>query len=79
MDARSQKAMQIVKENRALCNEGGYYTVESDMGGKSYAVIAMESGLHCTCPDHRFRKVECKHIKAVKAVGAGDDVLPVIA
>jgi len=35
-------------------------------GNGNYTVSKTASGWHCNCPDHIFRNVECKHIKAVQ-------------
>lgn len=42
------------------------YKVKSQSSENWYDVIAIESGWKCTCPDHTFRKVCCKHIHAVE-------------
>ena len=31
--------------------------------GIEYTISATLAGIECTCPDHRFRGRECKHIK----------------
>ena len=77
MNPRSAKALRIVREKRVDCNEEGYYSVRSDSSGKVYDVIAMESGIHCSCPDHKFRDIACKHILAVQAIGKNDNVLAI--
>ncbi|MGA9171328.1 MAG: DDE-type integrase/transposase/recombinase [Nitrososphaeraceae archaeon] len=43
------------------------YTVNSRSGnGSSYDINATEIGWVCSCPDHKFRGVKCKHIYAVE-------------
>jgi transposase-like protein len=42
------------------------YTVRSQSGDGSYVVVAMESGWKCSCPDHSYRHVKCKHIIAIE-------------
>ena len=43
------------------------YTVSSQSGsGSSYNVNATEIGWNCSCPDHTYRGVKCKHIYAVE-------------
>ncbi len=43
-----------------------YYRVKSQSSDKAYNVTALESGWYCTCPDHIYRHVCCKHIHAVE-------------
>ena len=45
---------------------GHHYTVKSQTSKRKYDVISMESGWACTCPDHTFRKICCKHIHGVE-------------
>lgn len=42
------------------------YHVKSQTTKREYDVIHTESGWICTCPDHSFRKICCKHIHAVE-------------
>jgi transposase-like protein len=42
------------------------YRVKSQSGNGFYDVISTRSGWKCTCPDHVYREVECKHIWAVR-------------
>jgi hypothetical protein len=42
------------------------YHVRSQTTNREYDVIHTESGWICTCPDHQFRKVCCKHIHGVE-------------
>lgn len=42
------------------------YMVMSQSGNGSYVVIATESGWKCSCPDHSYRHVKCKHVYAVE-------------
>ena len=43
------------------------YTLNSRSGnGSSYDINATEIGWVCSCPDHKFRGVKCKHIYAVE-------------
>ena len=44
----------------------GHYLVNSQSSDKKYQILAIESGWFCSCPDHKFRKVCCKHIHAVE-------------
>lgn len=42
------------------------YKVKSQSSNNWYEIISIESGWKCSCPDHTFRKVCCKHIHAVE-------------
>lgn len=42
------------------------YRVKSQNGNGDYEVIRTGSGWMCSCPDHTFRRVKCKHIWAVE-------------
>lgn len=43
-----------------------YYRIKSQSSEKAYNVTAISSGWYCTCPDHIYRQVCCKHIHAVE-------------
>jgi putative transposase len=40
------------------------YTVSSHSGNGSYNVNATEIGWNCSCPDHVYRGLKCKHVYA---------------
>ena len=42
------------------------YVVKSQSGNGDYEVSSTDLGWVCSCPDHRFRGVKCKHIFAVE-------------
>ncbi len=42
------------------------YSVKSQTRHINYTVVKTESGFVCDCPDHKFRKVCCKHIHSVE-------------
>jgi transposase-like protein len=42
------------------------YSVKSQSSNKSYNVNSNEIGWVCSCPDHIYRGVKCKHIHAVE-------------
>jgi uncharacterized Zn finger protein len=42
------------------------YKVKSQSGNGEYDVISTELGFRCSCPDHIYRGVKCKHIIAVE-------------
>lgn len=43
------------------------FVVPSSSGEGSYVVKETERGWVCDCPHHKYRHVECKHIKLVRA------------
>ena len=42
------------------------YVVKSQNGNGDYEVCSTDLGWVCSCPDHKFRGVKCKHIFAVE-------------
>ena len=42
------------------------YTVKSSSGNIVYKIVATPIGWVCSCPDHMYRGVKCKHIYAVE-------------
>lgn len=42
-----------------------YYTVKSQSGNGEYEIHSTEIGWTCSCPDHLFRGVQCKHVFAI--------------
>lgn len=42
------------------------YRVKSQSGDGNYVVLQTKLGWNCTCSDHKFRGVRCKHIYAVE-------------
>jgi predicted nucleic acid-binding Zn finger protein len=42
------------------------YIVNSQSGNGDYNVNANEMGWNCSCPDHLYRGVKCKHIYVVE-------------
>ncbi|MDE1819079.1 MAG: DDE-type integrase/transposase/recombinase [Thaumarchaeota archaeon] len=42
------------------------YKVKSQSSNKEYSVVSTEAGWNCSCPDHTFRHICCKHIHAVE-------------
>lgn len=42
------------------------YSVKSQSSNNSYNVNSNELGWTCSCPDHIYRGVKCKHIHAVE-------------
>lgn len=48
-----------------LLNEDNYL-VPSQSSNEKYRVIRTENYWKCNCPDYKFRRLECKHIHAIK-------------
>jgi len=42
------------------------YIINSQSGNGSYNISATELGWNCSCPDHIYRGIKCKHIHAVE-------------
>lgn len=62
-----------VKENTKIIKFEAF--VESDTeSGIYYRVTATGDKWECTCPDHKFRGHECKHIEKAKSIKEIDDV-----
>ena len=67
MDGRRQKGQEIAQHKgqiKRISEEA--YKVKSQNGNGTYDVLRTESGWMCSCPDHTYRDVKCKHIWAVE-------------
>jgi len=61
------KGQQIARLEGQIERQNEYtYRVHSQSGNGSYSVQRMELGWSCSCPDHIYRGVKCKHIYAVE-------------
>lgn len=64
---RQIKGQEIANKQDAITRiDEHHYAVKSQTTNLEYNVVATESGWKCTCPDHTFRRVCCKHIHAVE-------------
>jgi putative transposase len=64
---RSEKGQDIVWTKGAVRKvDENTYVVQSQSFGGEYMVISTEGGWVCSCPDNTYRRVECKHLIAVK-------------
>ena len=64
MNQRQIKGKEIIqKENQIKRLNESHYEVKIQI---KHDVLGMELGWSCSCPDHQFRKVCCKHIHAVE-------------
>lgn len=68
-----QRDVRALAEYMTVLAEGGdIYSVTTESGSE-YRVDAREG--RCTCPDHQYRDVRCKHIRRV-AFATGEKVIP---
>ncbi len=64
---REEKGKRIADKKDAIkCLSDNRYRVRSQSGNGMYYVEKTEIGWKCTCPDHKFRGMKCKHIWAVE-------------
>lgn len=64
---RLQRGQQIAnKPNQVERLDDKSYKVKSQSSDIDYDIVAGETGWRCSCPDHVFRGVTCKHIHAVE-------------
>jgi len=67
MNQREQKGKEIADgEEQIKRIDEHSYKVKSQSGNGEYDVISTENGWICSCADHTYRKVCCKHIHAVE-------------
>jgi putative transposase len=66
-NARQQQGQIIVNSDGSIrrINEL-IYSVISQSGNSNYEVHSTEIGWVCSCPDHKFRGVKCKHVWATE-------------
>jgi transposase-like protein len=63
---RFERAAEIVFEKGAISRLDEHtYHVRSQSGNGSYVVMSTEFGWKCSCPDHQYQHVTCKHIIAI--------------
>ncbi len=63
---RTEKAYKITFQPGAIKRLDEHtYSVLSQSGNGSYTVISTEFGWKCSCADHQYRHVQCKHIIAI--------------
>ena len=67
MNPRELKGQSIAEKNNQIKRlDGNHYEVKSQSRGIIHNVISTEFGWNCSCEDHSFRKICCKHIHAVE-------------
>jgi len=65
LDSRELRGKAIAQLESQISQLGvAIYQVKSQSGNGSYLVRSSERGWTCTCPDHLYRGVKCKHIWA---------------
>jgi len=66
-DSREVRGREIFQKGSQIQRaKENHYKVNSQSGNGAYDVTLANSRLVCSCPDHRFRGVKCKHIFAVE-------------
>ena len=64
---RQERGIEIAnKQDQIKRLDQNTYQVKSQKYPKTYDVVSTEKGWICTCPDHIYRHVCCKHIHAVE-------------
>jgi len=63
---RQEKGKQIALKSDLIRVSDYHYHVHSQTTNRDYDVIKSDGVWHCDCPDHKFRKVCCKHIHAIE-------------
>lgn len=63
---REEKGQIIAQAIGAIKRINKGYEVLSQSGNGSYELVSTPLGWVCSCPDHKFRGVKCKHIFAVE-------------
>jgi transposase-like protein len=67
VNAREERANLILRDEKAITRiDPQRYFVKSQSGAGEYEVISSEYGFGCSCRDHLYRGVDCKHILAVR-------------
>lgn len=67
-NTREQRGYEIARNNGQIkrLDDSHYYVQSQTTDKKWYDVVSTESGWACTCGDHTFRHICCKHIHAVE-------------
>ena len=63
---RKEKGKEIALKSDLIRVSDYHYHVHSQTTNRDYDVIKVGEVWSCTCPDHKFRHVCCKHIHAVE-------------
>jgi hypothetical protein len=68
-----QRDVRALTEYMTVLPLGGDVYSVTTQSGSEHRVDALEG--HCTCPDHRYREVECKHLRRT-AFATGERPIP---
>jgi hypothetical protein len=64
---RELKGQEMTKQVDCLKRVDDYkYRIQSQSNSNVYEINSTELGFVCSCPDHKFRGVKCKHIYCVE-------------
>ena len=63
---RQEKGKQIALKSDLIRISDHHYHVHSQTTNRDYDVVLVDENWTCTCPDHKFRHVCCKHIHAIE-------------
>lgn len=67
MNQREIRGQKIVQKNNQIIRiDQNHYKVNSQSRNIKHDVISLESGWSCSCEDHYFNKICCKHVHAVE-------------
>jgi putative transposase len=67
INQRLQRGQEIAKANHIRRIDSNTYVVKpQSISNNEYDVLSTELGWICSCPDHMYRGVTCKHIHAVE-------------
>ena len=67
MNQRQIKGKIIAQKNNQIIRiDKSHYKVNSQSRDKQHDIISLEYGWSCSCEDHYFNKICCKHIHAVE-------------
>ena len=67
MKPRMKRGFEIVQKGTQILEVAdNVFSVPSQSRNENYLVVKAEEKWICTCPDHKYREVECKHIHAVR-------------
>jgi len=67
IESREQRGLEIAQMGKQIRRiDGQTYYVRSQSGNGEYRVSKGQDGWNCECPDHKYRKMKCKHIFSVE-------------
>jgi len=67
MKPRMKRGFEIIQKGTKILEVAdNVFSVPSQSKNENYLVVKNEEKWICTCPDHKYREVACKHIHAVR-------------